>query len=64
MGSATIRAVLVDGQGHRVAVIERNMTTFEHEWYLLLGRRTKKVGPAVEEQYRGIAGQPIAGFAG
>ena len=29
-------AVLVDGQGHRVAVIERNKTTFEHEWYLLL----------------------------
>ena len=31
-------AVLVDGQGHRMAVIVRNMTTFEHEWYLLLPR--------------------------
>ena len=36
-------AVLVDGQGHRVAVVERNKTTFEHEWYLLLPSGPKKL---------------------
>jgi prolyl oligopeptidase len=35
---------MVDGQGHRVAVIMRNMTTFEHEWYLLLPSGPKKLG--------------------
>jgi len=37
-------AVMVDGQAHRVAVILLNMTTFEHEWYLLLPSGPKKLG--------------------
>ncbi len=36
-------AVMVDGQGHRIAVVERNKTTFEHEWYLLLPSGPKKL---------------------
>lgn len=35
--------ILVDGQGHRVAVVERNTTTFDHEWYLLLPSGAKKL---------------------
>jgi prolyl oligopeptidase len=35
--------VFVDGSGHRVAVVMRNMTTFEHEWYLLLPSGPKKL---------------------
>ena len=37
-------AVMVDGQGHRVAVVERNKTTFEREWYLLLPGGPKRLG--------------------
>jgi prolyl oligopeptidase len=36
--------VLVDGQGHRLALIERSKTTFESEWYLLLPDGPKKLG--------------------
>ena len=36
--------VLVDGQGHRVALIERSKSTFESEWYLLLPSGPKKLG--------------------
>ena len=36
--------VLTDAQGHRVAIIERNMTTFEQETYLLLPGGVKKLG--------------------
>ncbi|MGB8261285.1 MAG: prolyl oligopeptidase family serine peptidase [Terracidiphilus sp.] len=35
--------VLVDGQGHRAVLIERNLTTFEHESYLLLAGGAKKL---------------------
>ena len=37
-------SVLVDGQGHRVALIERSKTTFEREWYVLLPDGPKKLG--------------------
>src|SRR6185369_16923349 len=36
--------VLVDGQGHRLALIERSKTTFESEFYLLLPDGPKKLG--------------------
>ena len=35
--------VLVDGQGHRLALIERSKTTFESEFYLLLADGPKKL---------------------
>lgn len=35
--------VLADGQGHRLAAVERNLTTFEHEWYLLLPAGARKL---------------------
>ncbi|MGZ5140150.1 MAG: hypothetical protein ACXWCX_20340, partial [Burkholderiales bacterium] len=35
--------VLVDGQGHRLALIERSKTTFESEFYLLLSDGPKKL---------------------
>jgi len=35
--------VLVDGQGHRLALIERSKTTFESEFYLLLPDGPKKL---------------------
>lgn len=36
--------VLVDGQGHRVAMVHRSMTTFDAEHYLLLASGPKKLG--------------------
>ena len=36
--------VLVDGEGHRVAIIHRSRTTFESEHYLLLSSGPKKLG--------------------
>lgn len=35
--------VLVDGQGNRVAFVERNLTTYTHETYLLLPEGTKRL---------------------
>ena len=46
-------AILVDGQGHRVAVVERNTTTFDHEWYLLLKSGHKEAQSAEEVRPRG-----------
>ena len=37
-------SVLVDGQGHKFALIERSKSTFESEWYVLLPSGTKKLG--------------------
>jgi len=36
--------VLVDGQGHRVAMVHRSTTTFETEHYLLLASGPKRLG--------------------
>jgi prolyl oligopeptidase len=36
--------VLVDGQGHRVAMVERSLTTFDSKHYLLLPSGPKKLG--------------------
>lgn len=36
--------VLVDGQGHRVALVHRSRTTFDSEHYLLLNGGPKKLG--------------------
>ena len=46
--------VLVDGQGHRVAVIMRNMTTFEHEWYVLLPSGPKKLNLPLKANLEGL----------
>jgi prolyl oligopeptidase len=40
--------MLVDGQGHRMALIERSKTTFESEWYVLLPSGTKKLSLPVK----------------
>ena len=47
-------AVLVDGQGHHMAVIVRNMTTFEHEWYLLLSSGPKKLSLPLKSSLEGL----------
>jgi prolyl oligopeptidase len=46
--------VMVDGQGHRVAVVERNKTTFEREWYLLLPDGPKKLGLPLKCSLNGL----------
>lgn len=46
--------VLRDGQGHKVAVIMRNMTTFEHEWYLLLPSGPEKLGLPLKADLVGL----------
>jgi prolyl oligopeptidase len=46
--------VLVDGQGHRAAVIVRNVTTFEHELYLLLPSGPKKVSLPLKSDLVGL----------
>jgi prolyl oligopeptidase len=47
-------AVLVDGQGHRAAVIMRNLTTFEHEWYLLMPSGPKKLSLPLKSDLEGL----------
>jgi prolyl oligopeptidase len=44
--------VLVDGQGHRAAVIERNVTTFENERYLLLPSGPSKLNLPLKSESR------------
>ena len=47
-------AVLVDGQGHRVAVIQRNLNTFQREWYLLTPAGTKKLSLPLKSDVNGL----------
>jgi len=46
--------VLVDGQGHRVPTIERSVTTFETEHYLLLPSGPKKLGLPMKSRIEGL----------
>jgi prolyl oligopeptidase len=46
--------VMVDGQGHRLAIVERNKTTFEHEWYLLLSSGPKKLELPMKAELEGL----------
>ncbi|HEY1986360.1 MAG TPA: prolyl oligopeptidase family serine peptidase [Terracidiphilus sp.] len=43
-----------DGQGHHAAVIERNRSTFEHEWYLLLPGGPKKLSLPLKSDLAGF----------
>ena len=46
--------VLVDGQGHRAAIIERNLTTFTREIYLLLPSGPKKMALPLKSNVEGL----------
>jgi prolyl oligopeptidase len=46
--------VLVDGQGHRVAVIRRSLNTFQGEWYLLAPTGTKKLNLPLKADLEGL----------
>lgn len=46
--------VLVDGQGHHVALVERDMTTWDSETYLLLPSGTKKLGLPLKYELDGF----------
>ena len=48
-------SVLVDGQGHRAAAIERSLTTFTREIYLLLPSGTKKLALPLKSDVAGLA---------
>ena len=52
-------AVLVDGQGHRAAVILRNLSTFAHEWYLLLPSGPKKLSLPQKSDIGGLLDNQI-----
>lgn len=47
-------SVLRDGQGHRAIVVDRNLTTFESEKYLLLPSGPKKMGLPRKAQVEGL----------
>ncbi|MGA9423614.1 MAG: prolyl oligopeptidase family serine peptidase, partial [Terracidiphilus sp.] len=46
--------VVVDGEGHRAAVIDRNLTTFTREIYLLLPSGPKKLALPVKSDVAGL----------
>lgn len=46
--------VLTDGQGHRAALIVRNRSTFEHEWYLLLPGGVRKLALPQKVDVQGL----------
>jgi prolyl oligopeptidase len=46
--------VLKDGQGHRAVILERNLTTFESENYLLLPEGPKKLGLPRKTEINGL----------
>ena len=41
--TATIRSLLIDAQGNHAAMVVRNLTTFDSEYYLLLPGGPKKL---------------------
>jgi prolyl oligopeptidase len=52
--------VIVDGQGRKAALIERSLTTFTHEFYLLTPGGPKKLGLPKKARIEGlVAGQVI-----
>jgi prolyl oligopeptidase len=46
--------VFVDGQGHRALTVERNLSTFAHENYLLLPGGAKKLGLPLKARVSGL----------
>ena len=46
--------VLVDGLGHRVAMIVRSLNTFQNEWYLLTPTGTKKLSLPLKSEVQGL----------
>jgi prolyl oligopeptidase len=46
--------VLVDGQGHRAVLVERNLSTFAHESYLLLQGGAKKLALPLKSSVDGM----------
>jgi prolyl oligopeptidase len=46
--------VLRDGQGHHAAMVERNLTTFESEIYIMLPGGFKKLGLPRKDQVEGL----------
>ena len=46
--------VLVDGQGHHAVMVERNLSTFAHETYLLLPSGTKKLSLPLKARLTGL----------
>ena len=51
--------VLIDGQGHHAAIIERSLSTFEHDWYLLLPGGPKKLGLPMKAELEGFLDNQI-----
>jgi len=45
---------LVDGQGHRMPVINRDLSFFEHEWYVVLPSGPKKLGLPLKCDLNGL----------
>ena len=46
--------VMVDGQGHKASAVIRNLTTFTHEYYLLLKDGPKKLGLPNKAELEGL----------
>ena len=46
--------VFIDGQGHQAALVERNLSTFAHENYLLLPGGPKKLGLPLKSSVDGM----------
>jgi prolyl oligopeptidase len=46
--------VFIDGQGHQAALVERNLSTFAHENYLLLPGGPKKMGLPLKSSVDGM----------
>jgi prolyl oligopeptidase len=46
--------VMVDGQGHKASVVIRNLTTFTHEYYLLLKDGPRKLGLPLRADLEGL----------
>ncbi|MGB8028715.1 MAG: prolyl oligopeptidase family serine peptidase [Terracidiphilus sp.] len=46
--------VLMDGQGHRAVIVERSLSTFAHEDYLLLNGEAKKLALPLKAEVGGL----------
>ena len=55
--------VFMDGQGHRAVIVERNLSTFAHENYLLLPGGPKKLVMPLKAKVERAAGRSVVGNA-
>jgi len=53
-GYGNVPSVIRDGQGHRAVIIERNLSTFAHETYLLLPGGAKKLALPLKAEVGGM----------